>query len=80
MVQLFLEMRSLKNKENPSDFYDKKIIPYKSDLEAWYVKNSSIKTYFLIIIITAWIIIFPKSIITHKVFKGLPEKPNFFEK
>ena len=70
----------LKNKENPSDFYDKKIIPYKSDLEAWYVKNTSIKTYFLIIIITAWIIIFPKSIITHKVFKGLPEKPNFFEK
>ena len=67
----------LKNKENPSDFYDKKIIPFKSDLEAWYVKNNSIKTYFLIIIITAWIIIFPKSRITDIVFKGLPTKPNF---
>ena len=69
----------LKNKENPSDFYDKKIIPYKSDLEAWYVKNTSIKTYFLIIIITAWIIIFPKSKITDIVFKGLPTKPNFLK-
>ena len=67
----------LKNKNNPSIFYDKKIIPYKSELEAWYVKNSSIKNYFLIILITAWIILFSKSKIVEFAFKDIPEKPSF---
>lgn len=67
----------LKNKNNPSIFYDEKIIPYKSELEAWYVKNSSIKNYFLIILITAWIILFSKSKIVDFAFKDIPEKPSF---
>ena len=53
----------LKDKLNPSIFYDEKIIPYKSDLEVWYVKNSSIKNYFIIILLTAWIIIFFQKVI-----------------
>jgi lipopolysaccharide/colanic/teichoic acid biosynthesis glycosyltransferase len=67
----------LKNKNNPLNFYDEKIIPYKSDLEAWYVKNASIKNYVLIILITAWIIIFPSSKIVDLAFKDLPKKPDF---
>ena len=69
----------LKNKNNPSIFYDEKIIPYKSELEAWYVKNSSIKNYFLIILITAWIIIFPSSKIIDFSFKDLPKRPGYLK-
>lgn len=69
----------LKDKLNPSIFYDEKIIPYKSDLEVWYVKNSSIKNYFIIILLTAWIIIFPKSNIIGLAFKDLPTKPDFLK-
>ncbi len=70
----------LKNKSDAIRFYDEEIIPYKSSLEVWYVSNTSIKTYFLIIFVTAWIIIFPKSRITDIVFKGLPKKPDFLKK
>ena len=41
-------------------FYDEEIIPYKSSLEVWFTNNDSIKNYFLIIFVTAWIIIFQK--------------------
>tara|TARA_Y100001970_G_scaffold293827_1_gene443566 strand:+ start:3296 stop:3958 length:663 start_codon:yes stop_codon:yes gene_type:complete len=69
----------LKNRENASEFYDKKIIPYKSTLEVWYTKNISITNYCIIIFITAWIIIFPKSRIIEKIYKDLPEKPIFLK-
>ena len=36
--------------------------------------------FFLVIFVTAWIIIFPKSRITDLVFKGLPKKPDFLKK
>ena len=68
----------LKDKLNPSIFYDEKIIPYKSDLEVWYVKNSSVKNYFIIILLTAWIIIFQSNIIG-LAFKDLPTKPDFLK-
>jgi len=70
----------LRNKSDAMKFYDEQIIPYKSSLEVWYISNVSIKTYFLVIFVTAWIIIFPKSQITDLVFKGLPKKPAFFKK
>mgnify|MGYP001319375670 CR=1 FL=1 len=68
----------LTNKSDAIKFYDEQIIPYKSSLEVWYVSNVSIKTYFLVIFVTAWVIIVPKSKITDLVFKGLPKKPDFF--
>ena len=70
----------LKNRSDAMKFYDEQIIPYKSSLEVWYTNNASIKNYFFIIFITAWIIIFPKSKITDLIFKDLPEKPNFLKK
>lgn len=70
----------LENKNNAMKFYDEEIIPYKSSLEVWFTNNDSIKNYFLVIFVTAWIIIFPKSKITDIVFKGLPKKPDFLKK
>jgi len=60
---------------NPMEFYIKNIIPYKSDLEIWFVENNSLWLYLKIIILTAWIVIFPKSNIINVAFKGLPDAP-----
>tara|TARA_B110000003_G_C16515867_1_gene483000 strand:- start:285 stop:941 length:657 start_codon:yes stop_codon:yes gene_type:complete len=70
------EEQFLMEKEDPMAFYQKHIIPYKSDLEVWYVKNNSIILYLQIIIITAWVVIFSKSKIAEKIFDEIPERPN----
>lgn len=70
----------LVGKENPSKFYDEKIIPYKSSLEVWYSENVSLKNYFLIIFITAWTIFFPKNKLVDLFFKDLPRRPDFLTK
>ncbi len=69
------EENFLLSKDNSREFYDKIITPYKSNLERWYVKNKSIKVYFLIIFLTLWVIFFPKSDLIFRVFKDLPEIP-----
>jgi len=56
----------------PKAFYKKYIIPYKVDLELWYKKNQGISTYFKIIFLTAWVIVFPKSLLIYKLFKDMP--------
>ncbi len=58
------------------EFYDKVISPYKGQIEAWYVKNQSLKNYFLVIFTTIWVVLFPKSKIFGNVFRGLPAPPD----
>ena len=60
---------------NPTWFYDEVIAPYKGALEKWYVKNATLTNYFLVIFVTVWVVIFPKSRIAWSVFKGLPVPP-----
>jgi lipopolysaccharide/colanic/teichoic acid biosynthesis glycosyltransferase len=69
------EEKFLEEKSNPREFYDDHIIPYKNKLELWFVKNNSISTYFKIIFVTAWVIIFPKSKISESLFPQLPKLP-----
>ena len=69
------EEKFLVNKKNPMDFYQEYIIPYKSDLEIWYVTNNSIILYFKIILITAWVVIFSKSRVAEKMFNKIPKRP-----
>ena len=59
----------------PFEFYKKCIIPYKAEVELWYQKNRSLITDFLIIFLTAWVIVFPTSNLLNKIFKDLPERP-----
>lgn len=61
--------------KDPNRFYDEVIMPYKGALEEWYVRNASLSTYLLVIFVTAWVVIFPKSQIAVSVFKGLPNPP-----
>ena len=60
-------------KMNLDDYYREKIAPYKGELELWYQKNISFITDLKIILITIWIIFFPKSNIISFFFKNLPE-------
>ena len=60
---------------DPNRFYDEVIMPYKGALEEWYVRNASLSTYLLVIFVTAWVVIFPKSRIAWSVFSGLPKPP-----
>ncbi|MAV65415.1 MAG: lipid carrier--UDP-N-acetylgalactosaminyltransferase [Candidatus Marinimicrobia bacterium] len=69
------EEKFLIDKDDPMAFYEEYIIPYKSDLEVWYVKNNSITLYVQIILITAWVVIFSKSKIAEKIFNEIPKRP-----
>lgn len=57
------------------EFYAKYILPYKGELELWYQKNLTFYTDVMLVFITAWVIISPKSEIVYKIFKTLPAKP-----
>ena len=70
----------LSNSAIPLDEYYKKYIsPYKGELEIWYQQKISFFTDFLIIFLTVWVVLFPKSDLVFKVFKDLPKKPDFLK-
>ena len=73
------EERYLDSRENPAEFYKNVIIPYKSDLEIWFVGNKSIWLYIKLIAVTFWVVAFPQSKISETLFKDLPIKPKSFE-
>lgn len=58
------------------DFYDNVIAPYKGQVEAWYVDHQNLLTYFVVIAVTVWVIIFSKSELVWRVFHGLPIPPD----
>ena len=57
------------------DFYINDIYPFKGSVEKWYQAHQSFTTDFKIIILTAWVILFPKSDLIYKWFKDLPKRP-----
>ena len=61
------------------EFYKNKIAPYKTDVELWYYKNQSMFVDVKLIILTAWIIIFPNSDFVERIFKSLPKKPSYLQ-
>ena len=61
----------------PKDYYAAYIAPYKGELELWYQDHLTFRTDFLLVFLTGWAILFPKSDLVFRVFKDLPEKPEF---
>ena len=55
------------------EFYAKHITPLKAKLEIWYFSNRSFYCDVKIIFLTAWVILFSQSKLTHKLFKNLPK-------
>ena len=60
---------------SPERLYDDVIMPYKGKLEEWYVEHCGVVTYFKCIFLTAWAIVYPRSMLLWKVFPGLPPPP-----
>lgn len=69
------EEKLLDAANNPREFYDENIIPYKSSLEVWFVQNNSLRGYLWSILLTAWALVFPKNKAVERVFPSLPDLP-----
>jgi len=74
------EEEMLHQHTDAKQFYKENISPYKGSLEAWYVKNNGLFTYFMLITLTAWVVIFSKSKVVWKAFPSLPKPPAALEK
>lgn len=61
------------------DFYDNVIGPYKGDVEAWYVAKQGLIAYFSLILLTVWVVLFPKSDLVWRLFKDLPSPPDILK-
>ena len=61
--------------DDPDRFYDDIVMPYKGELEEWYIDNLSLFTYFSLIALTVLAVFFPNKDFTKTFFKDLPEKP-----
>lgn len=58
----------------PHECYRQVILPYKGAVEIWYQQHFSFYTDFMILFLTAWQIISPKSELVYKVFPSLPPR------
>lgn len=54
--------------------YAQVIAPYKGVLEMWYLEHVGFMTDMKLIFLTAWVVIFPSSKLTDKVFADLPRR------
>lgn len=59
------------------EFYMNNIAPYKGELELWYQDHLSLYTDCMIVFLTAWAILFPKSDLIYKIFRDLPPEPEY---
>lgn len=73
---VFRNEEDILNKDgNSPDFYDNVIMPYKAELEAWYVDNASTSLYTMLLITTIAVVLNPRSTLPSKVLRDAP-KPN----
>lgn len=57
---------------NPDRLYDHVIMPFKGRLEEWYAQNRTLGTYFKLIVLTVWVVVFPRPDVIWRVFPNLP--------
>lgn len=69
------ELLISQSNEEPHAYMQRVISPYKGALEMWYQENASFWLDLKIIFMTGWVILFSKSELPYKFFKGLPERP-----
>ena len=66
---------------NHDEFYDSVIMPYKGQLETWYVNHATFLIDLKIVYVTALKIIFPKlKLNLSKFFDGMPNPPKELQK
>jgi lipopolysaccharide/colanic/teichoic acid biosynthesis glycosyltransferase len=70
------EENILESHSGTLDFYDNVIGPYKGKVEEWYVGKQNLVMYFSLILLTIWVVLFPKSDFIWRFFKTLPVPPD----
>ena len=70
------EEQMIRVREDSEHFFDNVIMPYKGLVEEWYVANQGLKTYVVSILLTLWVIIFPRSRLQWRAFSQLPAPPS----
>ncbi len=68
------ELIITQSKLPPHECYRDIILPYKGALEVWYQQHQNFYTDFMILFLTGWYVIFPKSNLVHRVFPSLPKR------
>jgi len=68
------ELIITQSKLPPHECYRDVILPYKGALEVWYQQHQNFFTDFMILFLTAWYVVFPKSSLVYKVFPSLPKR------
>jgi lipopolysaccharide/colanic/teichoic acid biosynthesis glycosyltransferase len=69
------EEKYLAGQADPLTFYRDIIIPYKVELELWYLENKNLGLYFTIIFLTAIAVLFPNTRSLGWCLRGVPEPP-----
>ena len=70
------EERIVAASDKPLDrVFREDIGPYKGELEIWYYRNRTLATYFGLIFVTAWSVVFPGSRLYRRLWKTLPPPP-----
>ncbi len=69
------EENLLHGQGDPVLFYDEVIAPYKGALEEWYVVQQGLWSYFMLIALTVWVVLFSQSGLVWRVFTSLPRPP-----
>lgn len=65
----------MKGSPEPMIFYETVMMPYKGQVERWYLTKRSVWTYTMLIGLTAWVVVSPRSNAIWKVFPDLPRPP-----
>lgn len=58
-----------------NEFFRTVIVPYKGQLELWFCTHKNIFSYVLLILLTAWSIIRPRTIVWLRLFPSIPPVP-----
>ena len=61
--------------KSSNNCYQEDISPYKGQLECWFINNKSFLLYLALILITVWVVVFPKSKMIWRIFPKLPSPP-----
>ena len=69
---IFRNEEELLSRNFSKNFFYRKIMPFKGELEVWFVKNQSIMLYFKLIFLTIFVLFNTKTKLPFKLLKGLP--------
>ena len=66
------EEKYLSESNNKQKLMKEVIIPFKGELELWYISNKSLFVDLMLIFLTFWVIIIPNSKLIYRIFHDLP--------